>query len=378
MKIKNMMFAALAATMTFAACSNDDAPVLKDQMPKSVTVNLPNLKAAATKSMGEGMKAEQVELTDFKVFFLDAAGNEVTVPQYNSADQDVYFDGTQTMPKIITYHFLPATTVKVVVAGNIVGLENMAYADLPTSLDVLNDATDGKHPSYPLYGESGLTPAADHQADGNTHETVYSASVNLAPRMARFEVFGFEYTDAAITAKFDEVTLKQIALNNYYTKYNYVTKEASDFVGTTLEASMIWGWFDKDKGEWADAIDLTLAPTKKKYIGGAEITDDTDGTKAPDGTKFVTYGLPQLAAMTTPSIDAKTTPELAIALEATKDGVTTPYYMIGKFTNKTFEAGKIYRVMFSFSDTNFTLPERCVELTVTVAEWEVVAVIPEF
>lgn len=40
--------------------------------------------------------------------------------------------------------------------------------------------------------------------------------------------------------------------------------------------------------------------------------------------------------------------------------------------------GNIYRMAFIFNDGNFEKPEKCIELTVSVAKWQVNVLTPEF
>ena len=71
MKIKTLALTALAASMTFAACDNEDngGSQPQDLMPKSVTITLPNIQKS-TRATGDAMPGgSQVELTNFKVFF---------------------------------------------------------------------------------------------------------------------------------------------------------------------------------------------------------------------------------------------------------------------------------------------------------------------
>ena len=135
MKVKNLVLMALVATMGLVSCSKDEheGGVKTDTMPKSVTIKLPNIqKTVKSRATGDAMKGgSQVALENFKVFFVDAAGNLQTVPQYENQDQQVYFSKTDSEwaeigenGKDITYHFLPAATSKVVVVGKMT-VENM-------------------------------------------------------------------------------------------------------------------------------------------------------------------------------------------------------------------------------------------------------------
>lgn len=375
---------ALAASMTLVACDKNENEMggPTDMQPKRVTVKLPNLAPApGTRAVGDAMlNGSQVELTDFKVFFLDASGAPITVPQYNGQDQQVYFSSDDdtweeiaTSGKDLTFHFLPYQTAKVVVVGN---QGNIEYATLANKTeDVLNDTENG-HPKYTLYGEDELTEGG--APDNESHENVYQASVNLEPRVSRFEIYGFEYelAEEPATNKYTSVKLDKIALNNYYTKYDFVTKTPSETgkVFDNPDKNTLWSWVENAVAPWADVLsaeetELTLTPGQPKAPdGGVVAADNGEGAE-----NIITYGLAHVA-------DKANNPELLLTLHGTTaDGTEEPIYLRGTFTNSpAFNSGKIYRVLYSFSDADFTQPERCVELNVKVANWTVVPVTPEF
>ncbi len=381
MKLKSFLLMALAASTTLAACDkSEDSGANPDQKPKSVTVTLPNIDQ--TRATGDAMGANQAALANFKIFFLDAGGNVQNVPQYNNQAQRVYFDA-ENLPtsaeveetgtgKKYTYHFLPPATTKVVVLGNV---DNVEYATaIEKVYDVMNDGdtgitttTDGKHPLYPLYGEANLTPKAGEDEDA--HENVYEATVTMAPQIARFEVYGFTYTKTdAQTYSFKNLKLKKIALGNYSTKYNLATGAAQDAVAGPKEATEIWDYIDNAPAPWANELSSTVGQGAKVFVNGTSIPDgNTDGTGATD---IVTYGLKPATGKT---------PELLLAFYGANDGQQDmPLYLRGQFSHVTFEPGKIYRVLFPIKEGSWTQPERCVELTVKVANWEIVTVTPTF
>ena len=226
MKVKNLVLMALVATMGLVSCSKDEHEdgVKTDTMPKSVTIKLPNIqKTVKSRATGDAMKGgSQVALENFKVFFVDAAGNLQTVPQDDNIHQGALVE-TQTgewwtmlfydkgaygrfpnlqpvkwvdgWPEIgengkdITYHFLPAATSKVVVVGNIGDVE---YSTIATRVDHIPNDNGSGHPTYPLYGEDELE---EKKLDGSEiHDNVYTANVTLEPRVSRFEIYGFQYT----------------------------------------------------------------------------------------------------------------------------------------------------------------------------------------
>lgn len=383
MKIRNLMLVALAASMTFVACSKDDGTtgVPEDTQLKSVTVKLPNISKADTRATGDAIAAK-VSLKNYKVFFLNAAGEVQTVPQYEGKPQQVYFSSDAADSwKVgeVTYHFLPAATAKVVVVGN---MGDVVYADVDgagdAALDVLNDTPGTEpdqyiHPDYPLYGTSDLT--LKEGEDDAHHANVYTASVTLAPRVARFEIYGFQYTaaDGGVgNNAFEKVELDHIALSNYYTKYDFVSMNPSGTVTTApSEAALVWDWINRvDGGSWNNELTLELNAGEAKFVNGTTIMDpDEDGEGA---TGIVTYGLTNVTSATN-------NPELLLSFYGVKGSVKTPLYLRGKFTtSEPFAAGKIYRVLFPIEDGSWEEPERCVELTVDVAQWVVVPVTPEF
>lgn len=372
MKVKFLLTAALAASMALVSCNKEEASVPADNQPKSVTVKLPNIKP--TKATGDAVDdGSQVALTDYTVFFTDAAGNVLKVPTYNDQPQKVYFSSTDAVNTVYTYHFLPASTENVVVVGNL-GDVSKAYtteAQLEKVMNVLNDNHDGQGAValYPLYGKSGLTQATG--LDEADHTPVYTATVNLTPRVSRFEVYAFGYNSEpgqAATSLYESVTLDKIALNNYYTQYNFVdASPAGQAVNTTITDGNAWTWMETTSAPWADELGFSLTAGQHLLSTGAAIAPGQEGGEGTEG--IVTYGIV--------STDGGPLPQLVLTLTGTKAGVETPLYLVGTFS-ETFSAGKIYRVDFVFDDTDIKQPERCVELTVTVANWEVVPVTPEF
>lgn len=371
MKIRNLMLVALAASMALVSCDKEQATVPTDNQPKSVTVKLPNI--MPTRAIGNAVAdGSQVALTNYTVFFTDAAGNVLEVPQYNGVDQQVYFStSTDGVITDYTYHFLPANTENVVVVGNLGDVSDTytTEAELAAVVqNVLNDNYNGaSNPAlYPLYGESGLTQSAE--LDEANHTPLYTATVNLTPRVSRFEIYAFGYNTEpgqAASSAYESVTLSKIALNNYYTQYNFVAATPSGTaVNTAITDGNAWTWMENTTAPWADELTLSLDAGEHLLSNGEAITGHENGEGAEG---IVTYGIVSNGSL----------PQLVLTLSGNKAGATTPLYLVGTFS-QTFEAGKIYRVDYLFDDADFEQPERCVELTVTVAEWEVVPVSPEF
>lgn len=369
--------------MTLVACDKNENEMggPTDMQPKRVTVKLPNLAPApGTRAVGDAMQnGSQVALTDFKVFFLDAEGALIIdIPQYNGQEQQVYFSSADetwgeiaASGKDLTFHFLPYQTAKVVVVGN---QGNIEYAAIENKTEDVPNDSENAHPKYTLYGEDDLVEGG--APDSENHENVYQASVTLEPRVSRFEIYGFKYelAEDSATNKYTSVKLDKIALNHYYTKYDFVKKTPSETgkVFDNPDKNTLWSWVENAVAPWADELSsttaLTLAPGESKAPnGGAVAADDGEGAE-----NIITYGLAHVA-------DKANNPELLLTLHGTTADGEEPIYLRGTFTNSpAFNSGKIYRVLYSFSDDDFTQPERCVELNVKVANWTVVPVTPEF
>lgn len=398
MNIKSILLTAVVASMTLVACdSSDESDVLsQDKMPKSVTITLPNItQTPGSRATGKGMEAGQIGLKNFKVFFLDGAGecinDEVpTTAQLGGKDTGLeqapfYFDANLTnyvgASNKITYHFLPAKVSKVVVVGNI---DDVEYSAVNADFEIKNDGAEGEgvldannHPYYPLYGESGLTMST--AKDDKAHDNVYTASVNLAPRVSRLEIYGFEYkSDASGTFTYESVQPVKLALANYVGKYNLSTGSvnADTKVVAPTDPSLVWDWITNADAPWADSFSTTvsLAQNAKMYVDFTNVPDDDN-----DGSKFNSNMITYSVAKSATKAD---NPELLLTLYGVgANGAKTPHYLYGKFqgdNHPVFDAGKIYRVLFPITDGAWDNPDRCVELTVTVANWTIEVVTPEF
>ncbi len=395
MNVRNLLLTALAASMALVSCdkSENDVSVPTDKSLKSVTLTLPNItKAVGSRASGTAMKEGQIALKDFKVFFLDGAGNCLNDDIENLDLPDgitnpaLYFEGNDVAShvgnsNVTTYHFLPAATAKVVVVGN---CGNADYStDINKDYSVLNDGDSGvetddnDHPYYPLYGEKDLTPKTDDpNTDESDHNNVYVASVELSPRVARFEIYGFEYklAEGAAQFTFQSVELEKIALANYATTYNLATGAAGTKVKAPTDGNTTWDWIAAASTPWADAFaTYSLGQNAKKYVNGNDISADADADGRDATGNIITYGVTESATAATDN------PELLLSFYGVNGTSKTPLYLHGKFTTaEPFAAGKIYRVLFPIIDGAWEQPERCVELTVTVADWSIVSVAPEF
>lgn len=402
MNVRNLLLTALAASMALVSCdkSENDVSVPTDKSLKSVTIKLPNItKAVGTRVIGDAMTTtsdRKAVLMDFKVLFL-AGEQEMYAPAYDadgdgtSEAQTVYFS-EGNIPTEITYHFLDASINRIVVVGNLGA--DVTYADITTGTaatqNILNDGdtpNDGnEHPLYPLYGEDDL--ALKSPLDGDeAHDNVYEATVTLAPKMSRFEIVGVGYTlpEGETTAQFESLRMNKIALCHYYTQYSFATGLGTGEQPGCPEGAHVWQWIDDAQTPWADKVvsnaetPAAISVELGKHVNiatGTELEEaDLASPTLGDGFKdIITYGVAGVNAK-------ENNAELYLSFYGVKQGQDdTPLYVKGTFTAKNtggnFEAGKIYRILFTIPDGSWATPERCVELTVDVADWTVEVLTP--
>ena len=216
MKATRLMLTACVAAMTLVSCSKEDhTPSLSGNL-KSVQISLGNL---TFKSPSDFVDLDaKAQLNDFKIFLTD--GNDI-IKAGTSGDITpiYYYDATSgSLPTDIAIHLVPAEVTKVVVVGNVGnstwGDDISSYSALKAKTVSIDDQTDITN--LTLYGESGLTSkSSTENHDGSTFN-IYTAQVNLAPKVARIEFNGFAVTFNTESPKYDKIEVKQVAFDNYY------------------------------------------------------------------------------------------------------------------------------------------------------------------
>ena len=330
------------ATIALLACNKEDVKVDGGLM-KSVEVNLTNI---LTRSAGTAIAdGTTITLKECHILFTDGT-NFFMGKKADGTNADQYFGGDAIPSGPVRFHFLPAAVNKVVVVGNGGTVQATTLAALEREIKI-EDQQDAE--SLLLYGESGLTLSTEL----DEHTPLYKATVNLVPRVARLEVSGFE-CEFSVDPMYLEIALGKIALNNYYSKCTFVTPTPSAPVNQTISDITVFPWINGLTGWSVDPVGVTITPRMPK----------------PDSTKtFVYHTFPAMV------------PQLVVT--STNDGA--PAYLATSGLKlqdgnaiTAFEAGKIYKLAFKFKDTDFNQPLKCIDVTVTVAAWQVVPVVPEF
>ena len=194
MKLTKLMLSASIAALALVACNKQDTTPEVNRL-KTVEISLENLLFTKAETDAFLTADTKVNLSDFKIFLTDGTsiieagsfGSEVPVYYYSVAEGEA-------LPKTATIHYVPAAVNKVVVVGNVGdaawGNGITTYADLKNQpLDIIEEQD---YKNLTLYGESGLVAAGEiHNHDDNKTYNLYTAEVELAPLVARFEVDGF-------------------------------------------------------------------------------------------------------------------------------------------------------------------------------------------
>ena len=390
MKANKLMMAVCMAAITLVSCNKEEhTPVLSGNL-KSVQISLGNLTLKSASDFVEpGAKAQ---LNNFKIFLTDGT-NLIEAGTSGEIAPTYYYDGESgTLPTDVAIHLVPAEVTKVVVVGNVGdaawGNDVSTYAALKAktvSIDQENDVTN-----LTLYGESGLTSkASTENHDGSTFN-LYTANVNLAPKVARIEYDGFAVLFNTTSPKYDKIEVKQVAFDNYYSSVALDPSAAATSLVqrvATSDDATIFGFFgdnnDATTPSWyydiLPAGDLVL----QRPASGDTAADDLAAARA--------YHFFPVAG---------NQPTLYIQLDVYPTGEANPlpsYLYTKSFkaqsdlsgSDMEFKPGYIYRMNFAattgagdgdipFKEDDLENLDRCVEISVDVIPWTVVTVYPEF
>ena len=386
MKTLKMILSAALATMTFAACNKDMNPQSGEAGLKTIEISLADL--AFTKAETDAFLTSDnaVVLNNFKIFLTD--GIDIIEPGFGATTVQNYYSVAEgeSLPKSVTIDYVPNAVNKVVVVGNVSestwGDGITKYADLVAQEISIDDQWNYKN--LALYGESSLEPAGtQHNHEGEAYN-LYKASVSLAPFVARFEIDGFALEFNSDPAKFDKVEVKQIAIDNYYTKTTLNPLSASTLKTsvTTLDDVSIFSYFTDNittTGWYYDALGSGEVVLDRANAVGTPLVAKADMT-----SKKAYHFFP-----------GTENPRLFIQLSTTSNGVETPSYIYSKGFKKAdgssveFKPGYVYRMNFEgtaadgdgdlkFDEDDINQLEKCLEITVEVVKWNVEIIKTEF
>lgn len=391
MKLSKLMLSAFVAAAALVACNKENTTPEPSKTLKSIDINIENLfytkGAAGNKIDPTAETGAPVKLNDLRIYLVDASGNFYTGKTADgTADATSYFDAATVADAIadeISFHYVDTKVDHVIAVGNMGETTYENEAALQAATLAITGAQQDQN-TLVLFANAPVEgPDGTHNNDtqnGNVQENQrYTAELTLKPRVARFEVDGFnvEFEETPI---YSEIKFTQLAVVNYYDETNLYT-----------------------------GADATLVNPLASYYNATTVLNETAiyswlATK-PENTPAWTYDVEDLVATPeAPVVDfatprayhvfatAEATPVFFIHLLA--DGV--PAFLYTKnFKNAAgdavteFKEGYIYRMSAAteagLKDGNIPVPEdkinpmdRCLDITVEVEEWVVEVITPEF
>lgn len=404
MKLSKFMCAAFAAAMVLAGCNKENETSVDDGSNgfKSCVLQLENVALTKLPSTDYISNNTAVTLNSFQVFFSDGTSLYQAYESDGTVVADTYFDSDLTAMK--QFHFLPHAVNEVLVIGNFDEITNLGAVDetgkysltrqqLREQINQLEIATQQNPKDMKLFGvDQSLEASGGNHNSGGDVNPVYLAKVELKPTVARFEITGFNYNLDPETAarKYTSLSIKQLTVRSYFEKataavsgesvltvtgsqndaYNENTYPITDGnANAYFNAVNGRGWF-------ADAPNITF---EDDTWSKGNLTPTTDAPYTAESVDPVLYSYHLFPGQV---------PQFLVRLEAQPiTGATEHLYLMTNSLRKSATEillpqdilpGNIYRMAFTFSDGSFEQPEKCIELTVSVAKWQVNILTPEF
>ena len=377
MKTTKLMLSACMAALALVSCNKMESDEVNATSLKSVELSLSNVQFVTKADGGAAISdGQSVMVSSFQVFFTDGS-NVYSGKTATGEVIDAYYSSTTgSIAELNTaqaYHFLPDAVNKVVVVGNLAKIEN------PATLADINRAVYAKdqqdQTALTLYAESSLTSSGNHVENPDGHSAIlYKANCNLLPLIARLEVKSAGITFGS-PAKFDKVEFDKLIFSDYYGEANLMTGVKSNLFSVDLTTdisafnyinSTVDGFWDNDK------VALTALPTQTAEQN--TVATNLSYSFFPNenvGPVLI------LSAVATAAGSSTSAPAYVYTTQFKHgDNVLLPYSEDG---HKGFKPGYIYRVeSFNFHEDKLNHQEKCIDVTVTVDTWKVVAVTPVF
>lgn len=392
MKITKLMLSALVAAAALVACNKEShTPEVTDVRTVEMSVaNLVMTKGEAGNKISDGAA---VVVNDFQIFLTDDSHDKVYtegIKGDNNTEPKFYWSESELTGGFTTiaqnYHYVSHHCSRIVAIAN-AGRELTLDEALELGA-VIKDQQD--QDNLLLFADVELTRHAEgkmHESEGKYAE-VYVAHPVLTPTVARFEVDGFVMTFSG--DKYTKAKVLDIAFQDYLPSMKYGVPQGTSVIPIpNLDSDAdVYAWFNSDEAthfgwfrdSFTDAVleKPATADAMGNYVAKADISPKAYHFFAPAGV-----------------------PDMMINLLL--DGIagtnipgylwTNTFKYLDKTTNetKTLETimpGTIYRMSAAgealgdgsipFDEEDLNAVERCLEVTVEVAKWEVILVTPEF
>lgn len=392
MKLTKLMLSACVAALALVSCNKEDhAPVVNSV--KTVEMSVANLimtKGAAGNKISDGAA---VVVNDFQVFLTDdtydhiytegVKGDDNAAPKFYWTKNDL---GSGFTAIAQNYHYVSQHCSRIVAVANAGKELTLAQAlELGSTIELQQDQND-----LLLFADVPLTRHEEgkmHITEGKYAE-VYVANPILSPTVARFEVDGFVMNFNG--DKYTKAKVLDIAFQDYYPSMIFAAPSGERVIPiSNLESDAdVYSWFNSVdpanfgwfRDSFTDAVlEKPATPdAANRYIAKADIAPRAYHMFAPAEVPDMILNL---------VLDGTTGNNVPAYLW------TNIYKYFDKTTNTTqtlsqIMPGTIYRMSAAgealgdgsipFDEEDLNAVERCLEVTVEVAKWEVILVTPEF
>lgn len=392
------LFIAAMALATIVSCSKDDGDAVLTSSKKAVSITIENgvsgtraliESTPTTAGGGEGeilaQENKQVAANIDELVVLFANRNGDVVDAYAFSDADILEDVDQ-IPNVAgdantegKYSYLfhniheSVEQVAVVRYSKITDVEEYKNTNLKTYADAAaEEKLTVDLDDLELYGSNTIATdgstckVKNVAADGHVTEyeyKLYTASVKVAPALARVEIVGIScldlgqttlanVTDATKTGGYDELALERIYFGDqdeegdkpYY--YNFTEKD------------VLMGVYAGQRSTTARDL-VPYSPGKDSAIAW---------NISPD-VPIPSTGTPMVLSMKASAYDYNViSGDKTLTINGFEENIAK------------FEPGNIYRMNINFKEENLdkTNDAICVDVTVTIANWVVINVTPEF
>ena len=384
MKTFRIMCAAVVAAMSLASCQKEQEQAPENKTLKSVEVKINNV-APVTRAiggLGESLEGKNIQLNSLQFFFSDGTSlYEAKDAEGNVAD--VYYDAAElaALDGSISakFHFLPAAVKKVIVIGNY----SASAATTETALDAeLEIAKYQDVTNFPLYAEGtlGLASSNAHDNGSNGHlSNVYTVNLDVYPHVARFEITGIGCTLPLNSGKIVKVV--SIAFADFFDKCDFRTAVGHTLRSVQLNQQDIYTYFQEQMSTAKWNNDFFNGLNGQEGAGNShpviELTATNTFVETDIAYNFFCKGAPSPCLLL--NVIEYENQTAFDANNGTPGYLYTNIYRLNSTEPvTTFEPGKIYRMAIRFNEDDLQHQERCLDISLNIAEWIVINVTPEF
>ena len=384
MKTFRIMCAAVVAAMSLASCQKEQEQAPENKTLKSVEVKINNV-APVTRAiggLGESLESKNIQLNSLQFFFSDGTSlYEAKDAEGNVAD--VYYDAAELAALngsiSAKFHFLPAAVKKVIVIGNY----SASAASTETALDAeLEIAKYQDVTNFPLYAEGtlGLASSNAHDTNSSGHlSNVYTVNLDVYPHVARFEITGIGCTLPLNSGKIVKVV--SIAFADFFDKCDFRTAAGHTLRSVQLNQQDIYTYFQEQMSTAKWNNDFFNGLNGQEGAGNShpviELTATNTFVETDIAYNFFCKGAPSPCLLL--NVIEYENQTAFDANNGTPGYLYTNVYRLNSTEPvTTFEPGKIYRMAIRFNEDDLQHQERCLDISLNIAEWIVINVTPEF